>query len=151
MRALFASDDQVAGRSQHLRSGGPRTGSGRQNTDPQHFGRLLRARRERPNHRHAKGGYQFSALHPRSAYQAERYHAASMRSHAWAGLGILVSPLRPPWVQSRLGGASCRSNHVRNAPLATVGPNKAACRDGPVADISLVSALQLAAFEVSTL
>ena len=28
----------------------------------------------------------------------------------------------------RLGGASCRSSHVRNAPLATVGPKKAACR-----------------------
>ena len=32
---------------------------------------------------------------------------------------------------SRLGGASWRSGHVRNAPLATVGPKKAACRDGP--------------------
>jgi hypothetical protein len=31
----------------------------------------------------------------------------------------------------RLGGASCRSSHVRNAPSATVGPKKAACRDGP--------------------
>jgi hypothetical protein len=30
--------------------------------------------------------------------------------------------------QSRLGGASCRFIHVRNAPLATVGPKKAACR-----------------------
>ena len=29
---------------------------------------------------------------------------------------------------ARLGGASCRSSHVRNAPLATVGPKKAACR-----------------------
>ena len=29
------------------------------------------------------------------------------------------------------GGASCRPSHVRNAPLATVGPKKAACRDGP--------------------
>jgi hypothetical protein len=28
----------------------------------------------------------------------------------------------------RLGGASCKSSHVRNAPLATVGPKKAACR-----------------------
>ena len=26
--------------------------------------------------------------------------------------------------QSQLGGASCRSSHVRNAPLATVGPKK---------------------------
>ena len=24
-----------------------------------------------------------------------------------------------------------QSSHVRNAPLATVGPKKAACRDGP--------------------
>ena len=32
----------------------------------------------------------------------------------------------------RLGGASCRFSHVRNAPLATVGPKKAACRDGPI-------------------
>ena len=37
--------------------------------------------------------------------------------------------------QSRLGGASWRFNHVRNAPLATVGPKKAACRDGPLTDI----------------
>jgi len=29
------------------------------------------------------------------------------------------------------GGASCRSGHVRNAPLATVVPKKAACREGP--------------------
>jgi hypothetical protein len=36
---------------------------------------------------------------------------------------------------SRLGEASWRSNHVRNAPLATVGPKKAACRDGPDSDI----------------
>ena len=36
---------------------------------------------------------------------------------------------------SRLGGPSWRSNHVRNAPLATVGPKKAACRDGPINDI----------------
>jgi hypothetical protein len=28
------------------------------------------------------------------------------------------------WVQSRLGGASCRSSHVRNAPLATVRSRK---------------------------
>ena len=35
----------------------------------------------------------------------------------------------------RLGGASCRSSHVRNAPLATVGPKKAACRDGPKGDL----------------
>jgi hypothetical protein len=32
--------------------------------------------------------------------------------------------------QSRQGGASCRSSHVRNAPLATVGQKKAACRYG---------------------
>jgi hypothetical protein len=32
----------------------------------------------------------------------------------------------------RLGGASGRSSHVRNAPLATVGPKKAAGRDGPL-------------------
>ena len=31
------------------------------------------------------------------------------------------------------GGASCRSSNVRNAPLATVGPKKAACRNGPKA------------------
>ena len=35
----------------------------------------------------------------------------------------------------RLGGASCRSSNVRNAPLATVGPKKAACRVGPTAVI----------------
>ena len=31
-------------------------------------------------------------------------------------------------LESELSGASCRSSHVRNAPLATVGPKKAACR-----------------------
>jgi hypothetical protein len=41
--------------------------------------------------------------------------------------------------QSRLGGASCRSSHVRNAPLTTVGPKKAACRNGPQADIPNLS------------
>ena len=40
--------------------------------------------------------------------------------------------------QSRLGGASCRSSHVRNAPLATVGPKKAACRKGPRTDIAFI-------------
>jgi hypothetical protein len=39
-------------------------------------------------------------------------------------------------VQSRLGGASCRSSNVRNAPLATLGPKKAACREGPLAEIN---------------
>jgi hypothetical protein len=34
--------------------------------------------------------------------------------------------------QSRLVGTSGRSRDVRNAPLATVGPKKAACRDGPI-------------------
>ena len=29
-----------------------------------------------------------------------------------------------------------KSLHVRNAPLATVGPKKAACRDGPISDIA---------------
>ena len=37
--------------------------------------------------------------------------------------------------QSRQSGASCRSSHVRNALLATVGPKKAACRNGPLGDI----------------
>ena len=31
-------------------------------------------------------------------------------------------------IYRELGGASCRSSHVRNAPLATVGLKKAACR-----------------------
>ena len=30
------------------------------------------------------------------------------------------------------GRGKLRSSHVRNAPLATVGPKKAACRDGPL-------------------
>jgi hypothetical protein len=38
--------------------------------------------------------------------------------------------------QSRLGGASGRPSHVRNAPLATVGPKKAACCDGPKAAVT---------------
>jgi hypothetical protein len=35
-----------------------------------------------------------------------------------------------------LGGASYWASHVRNAPLATVGPKKTACRDGPAADMT---------------
>jgi hypothetical protein len=38
--------------------------------------------------------------------------------------------------QSRLGGASSRSSHVRNAPLATVGPKKAARREGPFPEVA---------------
>jgi hypothetical protein len=38
--------------------------------------------------------------------------------------------------QSRQAGASCRSSHVRNAPLATVGLKKAACRDGPLTEVT---------------
>ena len=34
------------------------------------------------------------------------------------------------------GRASCRSSHVRNAPLATVDPKKAGCRDGPQPEIT---------------
>jgi hypothetical protein len=37
--------------------------------------------------------------------------------------------------QSQPGGASCRSSHVRNAPLATLGHRSATCRDGPGPDI----------------
>jgi hypothetical protein len=44
----------------------------------------------------------------------------------------------------RLGGASCRSSNVRNAPLATVGLKKAACREGPTTDM-LASVSQLTA------
>jgi len=46
--------------------------------------------------------------------------------------------LRLTVCQSRLDGAGCRSSHVRNAPLATVGPKKAACRDGPKGDITAI-------------
>ena len=35
--------------------------------------------------------------------------------------------------QSRPGGASCRSSHVRNAPKATAGRQNVARRDGPQA------------------
>ena len=45
------------------------------------------------------------------------------------------------WGQSRLSGASCRSSNVRNAPLAT-GPKKAACRDGPTADLRAAKKLR---------
>jgi len=38
--------------------------------------------------------------------------------------------------QLRPGGAKGRSSHVRNAPLATVGAKKAACRNGPTTDVS---------------
>jgi hypothetical protein len=33
--------------------------------------------------------------------------------------------------QSRPGGGSCRSSHVRNAPKATAGRQNVARRDGP--------------------
>jgi hypothetical protein len=39
-------------------------------------------------------------------------------------------------VQSRLGGAGWRSSHVRNAPLATLGSKKAACRNGPKTEVA---------------
>jgi hypothetical protein len=32
-------------------------------------------------------------------------------------------------------GQAAGSSNVRNAPLATVGPKKPACRDGPIGDI----------------
>jgi hypothetical protein len=38
------------------------------------------------------------------------------------------------WVNRDKDGASCRSSRVRNAPLATVGARKAACREGPLRD-----------------
>jgi hypothetical protein len=78
------------------------TGSGRQNTDPRRLGRLLRARRERPNHRHAKGGYQFSAGLSLASAASIRVLPSKRNDttprvcglHAWGGgcLGILVSP-----------------------------------------------------------
>jgi hypothetical protein len=43
--------------------------------------------------------------------------------------------------QSQLGGASCRSSQVRNAPFATVGPKKAACREGPKGDVRVTWSL----------
>jgi hypothetical protein len=47
--------------------------------------------------------------------------------------------------QPRLGGASCRSSHVRNAPLATVGPKNAGCRYGPKTDIAFIHSITLSA------
>jgi hypothetical protein len=35
-----------------------------------------------------------------------------------------ISQLSDAIGQSRQGGAGCRSSHVRNAPLATVGPKR---------------------------
>lgn len=40
-----------------------------------------------------------------------------------------------PGCQSGPGAAGYRSSHVGCAPLATVGPKNAACRDGPGGDI----------------
>ena len=45
-------------------------------------------------------------------------------------------PLMSVLGHSRLCGASWRSSHVRNAPLATVGLKKEACREGPLADLT---------------
>jgi hypothetical protein len=44
--------------------------------------------------------------------------------------GIRLAEIRA-YRDERLGGASCRSGNVRNAPLATVGLKRAACREGP--------------------
>jgi hypothetical protein len=44
-------------------------------------------------------------------------------------------PLMSARGQPRQGAASCWSSHVRNAPLATIGPKKAARREGPISDI----------------
>ena len=54
--------------------------------------------------------------------------------HLFAGAGVAISEemlATSARGQSRLAGASCRSIHVRNAPLATVVAKKAACREGP--------------------
>ena len=52
---------------------------------------------------------------------------------------LRCTEVSPPTVElghSRLGGASWRSSHVRNAPLATVGLKKAACREGPESEVA---------------
>ena len=43
-------------------------------------------------------------------------------------MALIPTPFPHSLGHERLGGASCRSSNVRNAPLATVGPKKAAYR-----------------------
>ena len=65
---------------------------------------------------------------PAPAHASDQFwQGAKDNEHAMSQMG-----------HSRLGGASCRSSHVRNAPLATVGLKKAACREGPRAVIPAV-------------
>jgi hypothetical protein len=72
-----------------------------------------------------------TATLPRSARSLRRL-IADPKAHVWsvnlAHSGsdrvVLACPPMSPLGQSRLGEASCKSSHVRNAPLATVGPKR---------------------------
>jgi hypothetical protein len=53
-------------------------------------------------------------------------------------IGESREPLPSDCEDRRLASKFKMSSNVRNAPLATVGPKKAACRDGPEADITKI-------------
>jgi hypothetical protein len=61
-------------------------------------------------------------------------------------IAAFLSRRLPQRDHERLCGAGCRSSHVRNAPLATVGPKKPACRDGPLPDSC--AATKVGSFEI---
>jgi hypothetical protein len=70
-----------------------------------------------------RGARQRAGLTPASASNTlscllEMLHSKQLRS-----IKMLVD--RNHGIYRELGGASCRSSHVRSAPLATVGPNNA--------------------------
>ncbi len=84
-----------------------------------------------------------AATPPRNVMNSRRFMSRPSRSRkhvttsSYVMLRCASQQNWPPTAEmghSRQGGASCRSSHVRNAPLATVGPKKAACRDGPTTD-----------------
>ena len=56
--------------------------------------------------------------------------------YTWQHITVLQGGFpRPLRVNHDRAEQACRSSHVRNAPLATVGQKKAAYRDGPIRDI----------------
>ena len=83
-----------------------------------------------------RGARQRAGLTPASASNTlscllEMLHSKQLRS-----IKMLVDSSHG--IYREQGGASCRSSHVRNAPLATLGPIKAACREAPTTEVGPV-------------
>ena len=96
--------------------------------------------------RHAEGAKEAQRVAKELGLETDVFYAdepadygaafAGMRMARSEALVILSAPdfFRDAALLS--GQASCRSSHVRNTPLATVGPKNAACRDGPIAEVA---------------